>query len=69
MKERSAKFYGYLYFTFGVILVVFATQAMGQTEGWDFWTILLMIFAALDFLIAFKYFSMHKQAQKGKENN
>lgn len=64
MKQRSAKFYGYLYFSFGVILVIFAVQSMSQSEGWDFWTILLMIFAALDFLIALKHFNLHRQNQQ-----
>lgn len=67
MKQRPPKFYGYLYFAFGVILTLFAIQAMNQSEGWDFWTILLMSFAALDFFIAFKHFNLQKRLKKEEQ--
>lgn len=64
MTSRSAKFYGYLYFFIATIFVLFAIQQNNRTEGWDFFTILLMAVAAIDYMISFRYFGKAKQMSK-----
>ncbi|MCD8511833.1 MAG: YdiK family protein [Bacillus sp. (in: Bacteria)] len=35
-----------------------------RTEGWDFFTLLLMAVAAIDYMISFRYFGKAKQLKK-----
>lgn len=67
--SRSPRFYGYLYFFLGTLFLFFAIQSASQSPGWDFFTILLMAFAAVDYLIAFKYFGMAARQQQDKNND
>ncbi|MBU9713535.1 YdiK family protein [Evansella tamaricis] len=62
--SRSPRFYGYLYFLIASIFVYFAIQQNNRTEGWDIFTIILMAVAAIDYMIAFRYFAL-----AGKKDN
>ncbi|SES02226.1 YdiK family protein [Salipaludibacillus aurantiacus] len=67
---KSPRFYGYLYFFLGTLFLFFAIQSASQSAGWDFFTILLMAFAAIDYFIAFRYFgAAARQQQNGKKDN
>lgn len=54
--NKSPRFFGYIYLFLGTLFLFFTIQSAQQTAGWDFFTILLMAFAAIDYMIAFRYF-------------
>jgi len=63
--SRPSRFHGYMYLFLGTLFLFFAIQSAQQTSGWDFFTVLLMAFAAIDYLIAFRSFSaLAKQKQE-----
>ncbi|SDZ50905.1 protein of unknown function [Evansella caseinilytica] len=61
---RSPRFFGFLYFFIATVFVYFAIQQNNRTEGWDFFTILLMSVAAIDYMIGFRYFSLASKQKK-----
>lgn len=66
--NKSPRFYGYIYFFLGTLFLFFAIQSASQSEGWDIFTIILMAFAAIDYLIAFRYFGIAiRKQQKDKK--
>ncbi|MBU9723669.1 MULTISPECIES: YdiK family protein [Bacillaceae] len=64
---RSPRVTGYLYFFFGVSLVFFAIHQTNRTGEWDFFTILFMAVAAIDFMIAFRYFSLASKLKNSED--
>ncbi|SER94489.1 YdiK family protein [Salisediminibacterium halotolerans] len=64
---KSPRFMGLMYFTLGTVFLFLAIQWAGTETGWDFMTVLLMIFAALDYFIAFRYFGAARQQADKKE--
>ncbi|WP_147803344.1 YdiK family protein [Alkalicoccus halolimnae] len=68
--SRSPRFNGYLFFFMGTLFFMLAIQSAGQTSGWDVLTILLVAFAAFDYMLAFKFFgAAGKQAQENNNSN
>ncbi|PTL37658.1 YdiK family protein [Alkalicoccus saliphilus] len=55
---RSPRFNGYLFFFVGTLFLMMAIQTAGQTSGWDILTIVLIAFAAFDYMLAFKFFGI-----------
>ncbi|MFA9558490.1 YdiK family protein [Evansella sp. AB-rgal1] len=54
---KTARFTGYMYFLIATVFVFFAIQQHNRTGEWDFITLLLIGVAAIDYMIAFRYFS------------
>ncbi|MCM3715836.1 YdiK family protein [Alkalihalobacillus oceani] len=55
-----------LYFFVGCLLVFFAIQSVSST-GWTVWSLLIISFAAIDFMISLRFFRLRrgiKQVQK-----
>lgn len=54
-----------LYFSIGSLLVFFAIQNV-STSGWNFWSYLIISFAAIDFMIAFRFYQLRKAIKKSR---
>ncbi|PYZ92161.1 DUF4305 domain-containing protein [Salipaludibacillus keqinensis] len=65
---KSPRVAGYLYFFLGTLFLFFAIQSARQSEGWDVFTIVLMIFAAIDYFIAFRHLGTAARARAKKNN-
>ncbi len=48
-----------LYFSIGCLLVFFAIQSV-STSGWNIWSYLIISFAAIDFMIALRFYRLRK---------
>ncbi|UCZ53710.1 YdiK family protein [Bacillus shivajii] len=64
---KNPRFTGYLYFFIATLFVIFAIQQNNRTEGWDAFTIILMAVAAIDYMIAFRFFGIAKKQQQEKK--
>ncbi|WP_096438526.1 YdiK family protein [Alteribacter populi] len=62
--RQSPKFWAILYFLIATLFLFLATQQNARTDGWDFLTIILMVVATIDYVIAFRFFSMIKKKNK-----
>ncbi|CAM4012367.1 YdiK family protein [Alkalicoccus chagannorensis] len=67
--SRSPRANGFLFLFMGTLFLILAIQSAGQTAGWDAITIILMAFAAFDFLLAFKFLSMAPQQDNDKKDS
>ncbi|MGJ9385844.1 YdiK family protein [Salipaludibacillus sp. CF4.18] len=63
---KSPRFFGYIYLFLGTLFLFFAIQSAGETAGWDVWTVILMAFAAIDYMIAFRYFATAARKRQKK---
>ncbi|WP_332696808.1 YdiK family protein [Halalkalibacter lacteus] len=57
-----------LYFSIGVLLTFFAIQNV-STSGWNFWSYLIVSFAAVDFMIAYRFYRLRKVIKKLQKQN
>ncbi|GAE32488.1 YdiK family protein [Halalkalibacter hemicellulosilyticus] len=57
-----------VYFMIGVLLVFFAIQYV-NTAGWNFWSYLIIGFATIDFMIAFRFFRLRKVIKQIQDQN
>ncbi|WP_280772273.1 YdiK family protein [Salipaludibacillus daqingensis] len=64
---KPSRFHGYMYFFLGTLFLYFAIQSAQQSSGWDFFTILLIAFAAIDYMIAFRTFGAIAKQQQDKK--
>lgn len=55
-----------LYFIIGVVLVYFAIQNVSMS-GWNIWSVLIVSFATVDILIAFRFFQLHRHTSKANK--
>ncbi|TMW70901.1 YdiK family protein [Alteribacter natronophilus] len=63
----SPMFWAVLYFGLATMFLVLATQTNARSDGWDFLTILLMAVAAIDYVIAFRFFGLARKAKQDKK--
>lgn len=61
--RTSPTFMGVLYALIGVLFTYLAIQNM-QVNGWDWWTFFLIALAAVDFVIAIRFFQAKKRVKK-----
>jgi len=57
-----------LYFSIGVLLVFFAIQNV-STSGWNFWSYLIVSFAAIDFMIAYRFYRLRRVIKQLQNQN
>ncbi|MCL7748835.1 YdiK family protein [Halalkalibacter alkaliphilus] len=57
-----------LYFSIGVLLIFFAIQNV-NTAGWNFWSYLIVSFAAIDFMIAYRFYRLRKVIKQLQKTN
>ncbi|WP_444685431.1 DUF4305 domain-containing protein [Alkalicoccus luteus] len=62
----SLRFNGYLFVFLGTVFVLMAIQSTNRTGGMDALTIILIAFAAFDFVLAFKF--LGASARERREN-
>lgn len=67
--KKPSRFQGYMYLFLGTLFLFFAIRNAQETSGWEFFTILLIAFAAVDYFFAFRYFSAMAKQRKDKNNN
>ncbi|WP_053217391.1 YdiK family protein [Virgibacillus senegalensis] len=65
--RTSPLFMAFLYFAMGAVFTYIAAQSVEETI-WNFITILLAIFATLDFVVSFRLIGLHFKIQKSKKN-
>ncbi|WP_026691386.1 YdiK family protein [Alteribacter aurantiacus] len=61
--RKSPMFWAFLYFSIATMFVFLATQQNTRTDGWDFLTIILMVVATIDYVIAFRFYGMARRAR------
>lgn len=57
-----------VYFSIGVLLVFFAIQNV-SLAGWNFWSYLIISFAAIDFMIAYRFYRLRKVIKQIQNQN
>ncbi|WP_077624186.1 YdiK family protein [Sediminibacillus massiliensis] len=63
--RTSPLFMASLYFGMGVVFTYIAIQSAEDTV-WNFITVLLAIFATLDFVVSFRLIGLHLKIKKSK---
>ncbi|MBM7094781.1 MULTISPECIES: YdiK family protein [Alteribacter] len=65
--RKSPMFWAVLYFSIATMFVFLATQQNARTDGWDFLTIILIVVATIDYVIAFRFFGMARRVKKNEK--
>ncbi|MDE5416201.1 MAG: YdiK family protein [Bacillaceae bacterium] len=63
--RTSPTFMAVVYALIGVMFTYLAIQNV-QVAGWNFWTYLFIGLAAVDFMMAYRFFQMRKYIRKSK---